>query len=126
MTEISKHFCLVIRSYALCHDLFDCNLLFCRTSGTYAGSFQRRRFTNEDFMVTLPAGVDACDIGTITIWCQPFCAIFTRLAIPSSTFVSACIWFSYYIIYRSPSTHKEILIDVIFSPFPCDLTRYCA
>jgi hypothetical protein len=34
---------------------------------TYAGSFQRRRFTNEDVMVTLPDGVDACDIGTITI-----------------------------------------------------------
>jgi hypothetical protein len=58
-----------------------------RTSGAYPGSFQRRRFTNEDIMVTLPDGVDACDIGTITIWCQPFSAIFTRLAIPRSTFV---------------------------------------
>ena len=38
-------------------------------------------------MVTLPAGTDACDIGTITVWCQPFRAIFTRLAIPRSTFV---------------------------------------
>ena len=38
-------------------------------------------------MVTLPDGVDACDIGTITVWCQPFRAIFTRLAIPRSTFV---------------------------------------
>ena len=38
-------------------------------------------------MVTLPDGVDACDIGTITVWCQPFRAIFTRLAIPRSIFV---------------------------------------
>ena len=37
--------------------------------------------------MTLPDGVDACDIGTITVWCQPFRAIFTRLAIPRSTFV---------------------------------------
>ena len=39
-------------------------------------------------MVTLPDGVDACDIGTITVWCQPFRAIFTRLEIPRKTFVS--------------------------------------
>ena len=38
-------------------------------------------------MVTLPDGVDACDIGTITVWCQPFRAIFTRLAIPRNIFV---------------------------------------
>ena len=59
-----------------------------RTGGRYPGAFQRRRFTNEDITVTLPDGVDACDIGTITVWCQPFRAIFTRLAIPRSTFVS--------------------------------------
>ena len=39
-------------------------------------------------MVTLPDGVDACDIGTITVWCQPFKAIFTRLAVPRNVFVS--------------------------------------
>ena len=39
-------------------------------------------------MVTLPDGVDACDIGTITVWCQPFRAIFTRLEIPRNVFVS--------------------------------------
>ena len=38
--------------------------------------------------MTLPEGTDACDIGTITVWCQPFTAIFTRLAVPTSTFVS--------------------------------------
>ena len=38
--------------------------------------------------MTLPDGVDACDIGTITVWCQPFRAIFTRLAIPRDVFVS--------------------------------------
>ena len=58
------------------------------STGRYPGAFQGRSFNNEDIMVTLPAGVDACDIGTITIWCQPFRAIFTRLAIPRNTFVS--------------------------------------
>ena len=60
-----------------------------RTGGSYPGSFQRRRFNNEDFTVTLPEGTDACDIGTITVWCQPFRAIFTRLEVPTSTFVSS-------------------------------------
>ena len=39
-------------------------------------------------MVTLPDDIDACDIGTITVWCEPFTAIFTRLEVPRSTFVS--------------------------------------
>ena len=39
-------------------------------------------------MVTLPDGVDACDIGTITIWCEPFTAFFSRLEVPRSLFVS--------------------------------------
>ena len=63
-------------------------LPYSRSGGSYPGSFQRRRFTNEDIMVTLPDGVDACDIGTITVWCQPFTAIFTQLAIPRNVFVS--------------------------------------
>ena len=64
-------------------------LSFCRgDSDRYPGAFQRRSFNNEDIMVTLPDGVDACDIGTITVWCQPFRAIFTRLEIPRKTFVS--------------------------------------
>ena len=47
-----------------------------RTSGAYPDSFQHiyRRFINEDITVTLPDGMDACDIGTITVWCQPFSA----------------------------------------------------
>jgi hypothetical protein len=39
-------------------------------------------------MVILPDGVDACDIGTITIWCEPFTAFFSRLEVPRSVFVS--------------------------------------
>ena len=39
-------------------------------------------------MVILPDGVDACDIGTITIWCEPFTAFFSRLEVPRSLFVS--------------------------------------
>ena len=42
-------------------------------------------------MVTLPDGVDACDIGTITIWCEPFTAIFSRLEVPRNVFVSIII-----------------------------------
>ena len=90
---------MVVESSSLCLPLWDsknistnltptyCYCCSFRTSGIYRGSFQRRRFTNEDITVTLPDGTDACDIGTITIWCQPFRAIFTRLAIPRSTFV---------------------------------------
>jgi len=52
------------------------------------GSFQRRRYTNEDFSVTLPVGTDVCDIGTLTVWCRPFQAIFTRIVIPRTIFVS--------------------------------------
>ena len=55
----------------------------------YPGAFRQfQRFTNEDIMVTLPDGVDACDIGTITIWCEPFTAFFSRLEVPRSVFVS--------------------------------------
>ena len=53
------------------------------------GSFQRRRYSNEDFTVTLPVGTDLCDIGTLTIWCRPFRAIFTRIEIPRNIFVSS-------------------------------------
>ena len=52
------------------------------------GRFQGRRFTNEDFTVTLPTGTNVCDIGTLTIWCRRFQAIFTRIAIPRNIFVS--------------------------------------
>ena len=50
--------------------------------------FKGRRFTNEDFTVTLPTGTNVCDIGTLTIWCRRFQAIFTRIAIPRNIFVS--------------------------------------
>ena len=43
-------------------------------------------------MVTLPDGVDACDIGTITIWCEPFTAFFSRLEVPRNVFVSIERW----------------------------------
>ena len=42
-------------------------------------------------MVTLPDGVDACDIGTITVWCEPFKVIFAQLEVPRSTFVSSMV-----------------------------------
>ena len=59
-----------------------------RRGGLYDGAFATRSFNNEDIMVTLPDGIDACDIGTITVWCKPFKAIFTQLVIPRNIFVS--------------------------------------
>ena len=52
------------------------------------GSFKRSRYTDVDITVTMPEGTDVCDIGTLTVWCQPFEAIFTRIEIPRSIFVS--------------------------------------
>lgn len=45
------------------------------------GRLKRSRYTDVDVDVTLPDGIDVCDIGTFTIWCQPFNAIFTRIEI---------------------------------------------
>ena len=39
-------------------------------------------------MVTLPDGIDTCDIGTIAIRCEAFFAIFTQLEVPRDIFVS--------------------------------------
>ena len=47
-----------------------------------------RRYTNEQLVVPLPGGTTACDIGIFTVWCEPFRATFSRIAIPRSTFVS--------------------------------------
>ena len=47
-----------------------------------------RPYVNENVAVTLPAGTDVCDIGTFTIWCRPFKAIFTQLEFsPTDLFV---------------------------------------
>ena len=52
------------------------------------GSFKNMYYNDVDITVTMPEGTDVCDIGTLTIWCQPFRAIFTRIKIPSDIFVS--------------------------------------
>lgn len=46
------------------------------------------RFTDVDITVTLPDGVDACDIGTFTIWAQQERLVLTRIEIPRNIFVS--------------------------------------
>ena len=47
-----------------------------------------RPYVNENVAVTLPAGTDVCDIGTFTIWCRRFNAIFTQLELsPAELFV---------------------------------------
>ena len=44
---------------------------------------------DEDIIVNLPDGVDVCDIGTLTIWCEPFTVFFSQLEFdPSVLFVS--------------------------------------
>jgi hypothetical protein len=48
-----------------------------------------RRYTNEQLVVPLPNGVTACDIGSLTVWCRPFRATFSRITIPRSIFVRA-------------------------------------
>ena len=47
-----------------------------------------RRYTNEQLVVEVPAGVTVCDMGSLTVWCQPFFATFSRITIPRSLFVS--------------------------------------
>ncbi|XP_064398937.1 neurogenic locus notch homolog protein 3-like [Halichondria panicea] len=42
-----------------------------------------RSYFNEDFLVPLPEGVDACDIGTFTIWCEPFTVFFAVFSFPT-------------------------------------------
>ncbi|XP_064398528.1 protein Skeletor, isoforms B/C-like [Halichondria panicea] len=42
-----------------------------------------RSYFNEELLVPLPEGVDACDIGTFTIWCMPFTVFFTVLPFPT-------------------------------------------
>ena len=64
-------------------------------------------YNGVDITVTLPDGVDACDIGTFTVWCEPFQAIFTRIEIPTSIFVSrlfmhyldSCVQFIWHIFF---------------------------
>ncbi|XP_064399010.1 mucin-2-like isoform X2 [Halichondria panicea] len=46
------------------------------------GFVNGRSYTNVDLLVPLPEGVDACDIGTLTIWCEPFTVFFAVFPIP--------------------------------------------
>ena len=64
-------------------------------------------------MVTLPDGMDACDIGTITIWCQPFRAIFTRLAIPRSTFVSIVWCQPFSAIFTRLDIPRDVFVSIL-------------
>lgn len=56
------------------------------------GLFRNSRYSNVDFSVSLPQGMDVCDIGILTVWCQPFDVVFGFVEIPRSKFVS--IYFS--------------------------------
>ena len=43
--------------------------------------------TNQDVTIELSTGT-VCDIGTITLWCSVASALFSVLAVPSSSYVS--------------------------------------
>ena len=49
------------------------------------------RFTNEGIVVTLPQGMNACDIGNLTVWCRQASVLFGQIEVPRSTFVSITI-----------------------------------
>ena len=67
-----------------CHDTLHVLCLFCSSQGR----FRLSRYTNVDFTVILPEGMDVCDIGTLTVWCQPFDIVFGFVEFPRNTFVS--------------------------------------
>ena len=70
-----------------CITFFGCYFFFA-TVFRPDGTFLRSRYRDVNITVTMPEGTDVCDIGTLTVWCEPFRAIFTRIEIPRSIFVS--------------------------------------
>lgn len=48
-----------------------------------------RRFTNEDYIVRLPAGMRACEIGNLSVWCREAGVLFGVISVPTTTFVSS-------------------------------------
>ena len=60
------------------------HICFCSNEG----QFFLRRYTNVDFTVTLPEGMDVCDIGTLTVWCQQVDIVFGFVEFPRNIFVS--------------------------------------
>ncbi len=60
------------------------------------GRFNLGRSYNDDvLLLPLPDGVDACDISTLTIWCRPATAIFNRVTLTRSVFVSSILLLYY-------------------------------
>ena len=47
-----------------------------------------QRYTNVNIRVTLPEGMNTCDIAALTVWCRSARAIFGQNEVPRSTFVS--------------------------------------
>ena len=58
---------------------------FCRSEGGFRESVP---LNNVVLRVDLPAGMNVCDIGTLTVWCRQVGVIFSVLPIPDATFVS--------------------------------------
>lgn len=85
-------FCFDLVPSVLVYKMYFCHLKFCvyfsfflnwnsmrgQLNRLYSGQPQDR------LVVPLPEGVTACDIGTLTVWDQPFFATFARISIPRS------------------------------------------
>ena len=55
------------------------------------GALAERPFNRETLVVTLPRGMDVCDIGTLAVWCDPFDAIFGYVEVPSSGIIVSVV-----------------------------------
>ena len=89
--------CKLLRTWQLacsCIWLLDaaiCSLSACSSDGRFALG---RAYNGEILDIPLPDGMDACDIGTFTIWCQPASIYFNSVTLPRTVFVSVCILIS--------------------------------
>ncbi len=52
-------------------------------------------YSDEVVLLPLPDEVEACDISTLTIWCDPFNSFFNQVTLGRDVFVSVCM--SYYV-----------------------------
>ena len=59
------------------------------SGGDSRGAFKRgTQIADQDLTVDLPAGMDVCDIGTFTVWCETARVFFSTLVVSRDVFVS--------------------------------------
>lgn len=62
-----------------------------RANGNGDGRIERRAYNSEDLQITMPSGTDVCDIQTLTVWCDPFDAIFAQVTVDRSQVFSIMV-----------------------------------